>query len=335
MIIQIPDKLEPEKIAAFSNQLNGLEEMDEYVFDFGKTRWFSPFSMLLLSRVLNQFKAERQNSRRRALNFENHSYAAHLGFFRSFGLRHGNEPGEAIGNDRYVPLQTLTRAELDAESVDMVAELGDLIEAKSSRLAAILTQGHDEVLHETLTYSIREIFRNVFEHSNCEEVSFCAQYWPTKKLVEVGIVDAGIGVRTGLAKNPKFRNFTNLEALQASLMPGISGNVRAGKGKSAWQNSGYGLYMTNRICRNGGCFRIISGEDGILLENGEKTNFSAALQGTAIQLLIDVEAIDDLRDSLQRFAREGRLVAQKINGANTNVASTASQMLTKDFREDE
>jgi hypothetical protein len=160
----------------------------------------------------------------------------------------------------------------------------------------------------------------------------CAQYWPTRHQVEVGIADDGIGIRASLARNPPFSDIGEEDAVQLVLLPGISGNPLAGKRNNVWNNSGYGLYMTNRICRRGGQFLLISGGHGIELDSVSKTSFRTDICGTAIRMLIDTADLRALNEQLRRFAEEGRAAARTISGANTNLASAASQMLSRDFR---
>lgn len=159
----------------------------------------------------------------------------------------------------------------------------------------------------------------------------CAQHWPSRHEVEVGIADNGIGIKRGLANNPPYRDLENREALQTALMPGVSGNPLAGRGQTIWQNSGYGLYMTNRICRNGGKFMICSGDTAISLEPSTKIEIPCKLTGTAVRMLLDTARLPVLQEQLRRFRDEGHRAAQTIRGANRSFASTASQMLTIDF----
>jgi anti-sigma regulatory factor (Ser/Thr protein kinase) len=53
----------------------------------------------------------------------------------------------------------------------------------------ILTRQEAAPLPNALILSIREIIRNVVQYSGSETVYVCAQYWPQKEQVEVGIVD--------------------------------------------------------------------------------------------------------------------------------------------------
>jgi anti-sigma regulatory factor (Ser/Thr protein kinase) len=332
MDVRLPNSLEPASLAAFAIELHELPIADEYIFDFGNKRRFPPFSMLFLASVLRSFRDARPDARRGAVNHENHGYAAHLGFFKSFGLNHGNSPGAAIGSERYIPISEYSVAEIKSEASDNFQETGDVIEKKATELAEILTQQEAGVLQDTLTYSIREIIRNVVEHSEADTVFVCAQYWPQLEQVEVGIVDNGIGIHAALTQNPAHEGLTEDEALELALMPGISGNPFAGKGRDVWNNSGYGLYMTSRICRNGGNFLICSGGHGIDLthEHG-KQEIKTDFQGTAIRLFINTKNMKNLTERLAEFREQGRETARFLKGANDGIASKASQMLRRDF----
>ena len=209
-------------------------------------------------------------------------------------------------------------------------EVGDVIEARSRELAGVLTQTDHGPLFDTLSYSIREIIRNTVEHSEAEAVLLCAQHWPTRHQVEVGIADAGVGIQRGLANNPSYRDLSNRSAVQTALMPGLSGTPRAGIGHDIWQNSGYGLYMTSRIVLNGGNF-IISSRDSAISLGENKIDLPCNFPGTAVRLLLNTARLPELRDQLSRFRDEGHEAAQSIRGANRSIASTASQMLTIDF----
>ncbi|MCU0827066.1 MAG: hypothetical protein MUE52_06595 [Tabrizicola sp.] len=332
MLVTIPTSLAPPSVLAFASDLDELPMADEYEFDFGRARWFPPFSMLLLSIILKRFRDSRSHCRCRARNHEHHSYAAHLGFFYSFGLQHGNLPGEAPGSDNYVPITKLAVADIRREALERWVEVGDVVETRARELSAVLTRADRGPLYDTLAYSIREIIRNAVEHSEAAELFLCAQHWPSRNQVEVGIADAGLGIRQSLSRNTSFAGLDDREAIQMALMPGVSGNPLAGKGTDVWQNSGYGLYMTNRICRNGGSFMLCSGSAALHLTATDKVDLVGNMPGTAVRLLINTERLPDLRDQLGRFHSEGRQAAQAIRGANRSFASTASQMLSVDFR---
>jgi hypothetical protein len=330
--VKLPAFLTPIRVSKFGCELHALEDADEYEFDFGNRRFFSPFSMVLLAMHLRRFRERHAEADCFSVNHENHGYAAHMGFFKTFGMDYGNAPGEAPGSSTYVPILCVSRAEVADYASEKGLEFGFGVEDKAAALAGVLAQTHHGVLHDTLTYSIREILRNVFEHSGSQEVFICAQHWPNWNKVEVGIVDAGRGIKAGLAENPNFEFETDREAIHSALMPGVSGNIWAGKDRATWANTGYGLYMTSRICRAGGSFFICSGEAGLWLEGKQKSDVASNLQGTAVRLYLDTSKLEDLKGRLADFQRDGIRASKEIEGANTSYASAASQMLARDFQ---
>ncbi|NKX44867.1 hypothetical protein HCU73_09720 [Roseibacterium sp. KMU-115] len=73
MIVTIPNSLAPASILAFAAKLEDLPVADIYEFDFGRARWFPPFSMLLLAIILKRFRDARPDCRCRARNHDHHT----------------------------------------------------------------------------------------------------------------------------------------------------------------------------------------------------------------------------------------------------------------------
>jgi hypothetical protein len=91
--------------------------------------------------------------------------------------------------------------------------------------------------------------------------------------------------------------------------------------------------MTNRICRSGGSFFIMSGSTGVLMEGKDKKIFDTSYNGTAIRMIIDPTTINNLQDHLAKYRAEGDAIAKNYKIETPMGASTASMMLSKDFLE--
>jgi hypothetical protein len=246
-----------------------------------------------------------------------------MGFYRSFKLPHGKRPGEASGSERYLPITLLKATDLEADRQDMFEHFGYALERRADRLATILAQGKN-ALSDSLSYSIREIMRNVFEHSSSDSLWFAAQAWPTHQLVEISILDEGVGVRTSLANNLCYNAKCDESALLLALEPGISGNAAAGKGDDPWNNTGYGLYMTSQLCKRGGNFAICSGERAIFLNADGLTLHPTAFRGTAIRMRLYLPELTTLAGMLEELHEEGGRRAE----ANSNhLVLSASKLL--------
>ena len=82
----------------------------------------------------------------------------------------------------------------------------DLLQSCVDQISSILTCGLGEHLEvqNLLSYSIREVFQNVFEYSDSDTLYYCAQYWPKSEKVEFAVANFGVGIRKGLGQNPNF-----------------------------------------------------------------------------------------------------------------------------------
>lgn len=112
--------------------------------------------------------------------------------FKLFGLNHGNKPGEAKGSNTYLPITRLDVEDIK-EQASFGTAAGAIIEENTHRLAHILTRTDTGPSYDTIQYSLQEILRNTVEHSRSDEVWYCAQYLPTTKVVELAIIDRGLG----------------------------------------------------------------------------------------------------------------------------------------------
>ncbi|WP_115146490.1 MULTISPECIES: hypothetical protein [Pseudomonas] len=333
--IVVPQNLSLTEAINFCNRLWELPQDTIYEFDFHRMGRVEPFTMAYVANEMKRFRQSKAAVRFTALNYKDHTYAAHMGFFQAFGLTHGNTPGQASGSSTYIPLTLLNVAAIQQEAAQRSVNPGDIIEEKASQIAQLLIRQPEGNLVDTLTFSIREIMRNVVEHSGSEFIEYCGQYWPSQNMVEVAILDVGHGVRFGLRNNPYLNIASDRDALHLALLPGISGKMYRGVKKrpnDAWQNSGFGLYMTSRICRAGGSFFIASDGAGLLLDHTGKHDRLTSYQGTALRLRFNTQTLTNYDEMLARFRREGFAAAKQFSGDQAVEPSIASTMLARDFQ---
>jgi hypothetical protein len=98
-----------------------------------------------------------------------------------------------------------------------------------------------------------------------------------------------------------------------------------------WHNSGYGLYMTNRLARNGGNFVLASGVSAVHLSRKTKNNYSTSFPGTALRFNLDVNQIGNVRERLALFRKEGAVIARTIAGTGNRPPSAMSLLLRWDY----
>nr|AWM10767.1 ATP-binding protein [Bradyrhizobium symbiodeficiens] len=284
--------------------------------------------MLVIGDALREFRGARPDAKRQAINYRHLGYAAHVGFFQYFGMEYGQAPSEAAGSNTYVPISEVDVSQLRASASDKFLQVGELIEEDAQQLAQILTQTQDGEVVKTLTYSIREIVRNVVEHSGSTTYAISAQYWPANRCAELAVSDSGCGILASLKENPRLRAETDLDALKLSLLPGISSKAwRRRKASDVWANSGYGLFMTQRLCSLGGEFTLLSGRAGMRIVGSEAPTVQCIVPGTTVILRIDAGRVASLTKRLAEFHQEGARLAKAVGGANRLGPSLASQVL--------
>lgn len=332
IVVQVPRRLTLESSVQFACELRDLPESEVYVLDFGGVGRIEPFALLFLSSELQRFSSKRKGSHFVAENYEGCTYAGHMGFFKSFGLDFGKSAGEAKGSGTYIPITIYDVEIIKQQAADNYEVVGAFVEKKAEEMASLLTRSDYGDLFDTLTYSIREIVRNVIEHSESNQFGFCAQYWPSYGSVELAILDRGIGIRRGLSSNPYLQINNDHEALNLSLMPGVSGKAYKGVRRNpndVWANSGYGLYMTSRLCREGGSYFIASGDTGLYLSEKKKRYLETPFDGTAIKLTLNTQRLKSLSEMLARYRDDAAKYDTTDNHGIS--ASKASTMLTRDF----
>lgn len=332
--ISLPQSTALEFILPFAIELDRYAQHDRLIIDVPDGTFFNPFVMLLLGSKISYLRAKCPNLVVIFNGWDKHTHASHLGFFHMCGYEHGRHIGEAWGNSKYLPITEFNRSELIEKEVDHLEEMQDLIQRRADRVSEILSRDteHATGMFNILSYCIREIFRNVFEHAEADTLYYCAQYWPKSGKVELAVSDYGVGVRHALGRNPNFRFNSDKQALEYSLLPSVSGRTQEPRRSSVWFNSGYGLYMTNRLARNGGSFVIASGESAICLTPHSKTNFKTSFKGTILRVSLKVAEIGDVQSRLAEFRRDGAEIAREIAGSGNRPPSAMSMLLRRDYK---
>jgi hypothetical protein len=334
-ILKLPEKLDLGHLLQCARQLDGMRGTKVITIEMGEGRYFPPFPMLFLAAKILEIRETHPDTQIEIRNHAEHSYAAHMGFFKTAGFDIGRELDDAKGNARYLPIRAFYKSELLRQPTDRFVELGDLIQRHADDIAAVVSQDERRAsdFFNALSYSLRELIRNVFEHAETDRVLYCAQYWPAKQKVEVCILDRGIGIRQSLGTNPNFRFRTDKEALEMSLWPGVSGKTHLKSMSTNWANSGYGLYMTSRLSRHGGNFAIVSGDACIVLSKSmSKHNFNTRLTGTAIRMNLDTMEIGNVQMRLSQFRKEAQSIGEKYIGLKARNPSFMSMVLRRDFK---
>lgn len=326
MNIYIPE-LNTLSSLQFASEINSKDysNVDEVIF-IADMKWVRPFGMLIAATAMKNLRRQYPDVSFKLqcdINKKGVSYAAYMGFFKSISesIAIGNSPGEASGNDNYLPITHLDINELQNLTVasGRIQEIGDTIEQKAAELAKIICRSNLE-MQALMTYLIREILRNIPEHAESNKAWICGQFW-SDNTAEIAIVDEGIGIKRSLRKNLIHREYINddLTALQYSIKAGISKafNPRIGnKSYDVWSNSGYGLYMVSEICKElDGSFCISSGNNYLYIANDGTQTGQTNMCGTAVKMTFSTSNLIESKRIIQKIAGQGEAEAQTVKNA--------------------
>jgi hypothetical protein len=284
--LALPETLAAEAVLPFASRLSEHVTDPDVVIDFGNVRASEPFGLLFAGAALRTFFRERAYRRIDASGIRAgdaaHENLAYIDFFQWLGIPVGKVPGAVDSSATWLPLTTLTRAQLECRMTETMNPLGSVIHEECERLAKLLTRSAHMKVNAPLAYCLREIIRNVFEHAQTDRCAFCAQRC-LDGTVELAVIDEGRGIRRSLEE--KMHLESDEEALYAAIRPGVSSKL-SDDPDDPWGNSGFGLFVLSELGRELGIFRMISGASVIRSLNGELQSETAKFAGTAIQLRI-------------------------------------------------
>lgn len=278
------------EIDCYQVQQNG----ETFEIDFSHVGNCDPFPMLMIASAIRKKRNECVGHSFLPFNCNN-GYAKYMKFYSACGFDIGDSVSFSRGTSTYSCITKFAISDLYNESHENLDYIQETLEKKAKVMANVLSQGNVN-FEKWMTFVIRELLRNIPEHSQATDFWYCAQYWPTYDLVELSILDEGVGIFKSLSDSNEFRALfkNDYEALKLALEPGVSGTFSSSRqsiGQGDWENSGYGLYMVSQMCAElDASFIIASGDSAIKIykENGEikQTKYDSCINGTAIQIQI-------------------------------------------------
>ena len=340
-IIKVSGNLSDFHAMRINNELRSLESKERVCLDFTELRFAQPYGMLFLAQTIREFIDEYSpkkiivkvrkdrsrsfdeimKSRPDELRSNPCDYMAHVGFFEDAGIEYGKEPGEAPGSPRYIPITIISFDELYESREDEYTLLGQ----KAEKLARILVPDEQGAEYRNiLQYVIFEALRNAMEHSEDDYVRICGQGWGSghNSRAEIAILDEGIGVLESLLGNQLYDELiSEEEALEKAVEEGVSGNfISRRKNARDTENSGYGLYMLKRICKESGYFLLVSNGTGLKMQKGWDDSWAySKATGTSLKIEINLS-------ELLKLGNLHKILARYRNESKSPVPPSASSM---------
>lgn len=154
----------------------------------------------------------------------------------------------------------------------------------------MLAGSHDDSQElRAYKYSLREIIRNVFEHSGADECFVCGQRWYDGS-VEIAVIDEGIGVCNSLREANDVLN--DEDALRMAIQPGTSRTAQSPKSQNLYDNSGFGLFILSELASSFGWFVLGSSGAQLIGQSRNRIIQTSSFSGTYFGMRLNTSPRD-------------------------------------------
>lgn len=284
--IYFPTRFDRDTLYDFFEELDSNLDTGEVTLDCSSLRYSFPTAMLVAGSKIRTWVRYRHDNKlltkKAGVHSSQsvHSYLSHLGFFDYILMGEGSVVGQASGSGTYLPITRISKPDFNSD-IENIRDWYEKIMSAARRLARVVSGTVEDTQENRLyNYALREIIRNVFEHSGATECYVCGQRWYNGK-VEIAVVDEGVGIAESLRKSFEFEN--DMEALNMAIKPGVSRTSNLSELENIYDNSGFGLYVLSQLATNFGWYVLGSGTSRIVGHkrdiSQEKLNFSGTYFG--------------------------------------------------------
>lgn len=315
-----------------------LEEQNYYVntddklkFYFSNLNFIEPAGAIIFLSTIDRLKENEipyelesiQNLERDAI-----SYGETMGIFQKLELSSARSFSE--GTNYIAPTKIVL-----AELFDALNDQNKSIEIYYDEISAKIVQKvlknlafqADEAVRNLFEFALREVVRNIFDHSETPHFYYGSQLYPATNSVEVVIADVGIGLLNTVPfdiEETWFSSPSDEEAIRKAIIPGLSALSNHAYAPEDYKNSGYGLALVKRIVeKTDGVFSIASGKKTITYDLLGEIIEDCDVKGTLIRMKINLSNLNLVNfDEVLEDARK-----EAVSKGYSGSPSTASQKL--------
>ncbi|WMN89746.1 ATP-binding protein [Vibrio parahaemolyticus] len=281
--IYFPTYFDRDTLTGFFDELEVNIDTEDVCLDCSTLKFSKPTAMLVAGSKIRNWVRSRHSrgikTRKRGVDTYSsvHSYLKHIGFFDFVLMAEGKCVGEARGSSSYIPITKITKPELGTDEGALERWYED-IQSKVRGLARVIS-GQPEIHQDNrmYNYALREIIRNVFEHSGCDECYVFGQRWLNGQ-VEIVVVDEGVGIGSTLRES--LGEISDSEAIKKSIQPGVSRTSNLSGADNIFDNSGFGLYVLTEVARSFGWYVLGSNSAKIIGYGNTLEESALNFQGT-------------------------------------------------------
>lgn len=224
----------------------------------------------------------------------------------------------------------LNLSDLKKEAFENGEYVGETIERYSKYILRAYIK--DIRIRNFYAYMMREMIRNVYEHSKAEKGYLFIYKSRDGKELGFKVIDNGIGLKKSLNENPSYKIDDYRTAVLLAVRPGVSRAYKRDITRDdVWQNSGFGLYMISSICKKYGNFSLSSGNFEVNIRNYSNNNYlkykKNKIKGTEVTISIRLDLVRDIPKLLRSISLRGNILAEENRIYKIKTASQASTLI--------
>src|SRR5699024_1507750 len=241
------------------------------------------------------------------------SYGVNIGIFQRLGLSESTskEKGETYLAPTKITLDDVSNLLSDVnQNIEYYFEfISDEISKKILRYNKLL---YDKRIKKLFIYVIRELIRNIFDHSKTNYYYYGSQFIPSTNTVELVIADRGVGLKNTIpfdSEEKWFGQDTAENAIKMAFMPGVTAASNYGYVSDDYLNSGFGLAMVRSlISKADGILSVATSGKSITFANKKYRMMDCNIQGTVIRLRVDLKRLSmvDFNKQLDLVSKEAQ-----------------------------
>lgn len=285
-------------------------DSDELILDFNPLAFVKIIPASILAREIRSLTIYRRkkNLNTKAIlsaNTDPIHYLRYIGYYRFLRLDAGNDMRNDCRTSNHIPVTEYSYSHFkELADKDLMGTVQCYIAKEADELSKLFSMQGNK--NEIISYALKEMIRNVFEHSKSDKLYIMGQYWQSGN-VQIAIMDEGVGLlKTLQEKYPSLLN--DNDAIFAALKPGVSGSNFLDNPN---ENSGFGLYVISSIAKQLGYFFICSGTSGVKLShNTSDEHINLLSSGTLVCIHID-KLPSDYKEEFQKIIDDGNHEARQ------------------------
>jgi hypothetical protein len=291
------------KMNQFINeQVEVKENMVGITFDLNRLKWIDPSGAVIFLETIENLREKGVLAQFEPLTDTWRpaiSYGLTMGILQKLGLStiSSNEEGET-----YLAPRKIHRTEvydfLKREEKQMEYYFEYISGKISKKVLRFNHWDYDERLKELFIYVVRELIRNIFDHSEADYFYYGSQYIPSTSIVEMVIADRGVGLKATVPFDIEERWFnkdTTEEAIKRAFTPGITARSNHGYASQDYMNSGFGLAIVKSIISEaGGILSLATSDKAITFITNEQHVENCNIKGTIIRIRVDLEKLSQV-----------------------------------------